>query len=122
MAEQDLLAFIRASVRSVWALELLLLMRRHADRRWSVEELVRELRASTMVVTDGLRDFETAGLVARGDGGFAYAPASPVLAGLCDALAQAYAERPVTLVNAIVSRKDKMQSFADAFRLKDDPK
>lgn len=122
MGEQELLAFLKASVRSVWALELLLIMRRQPDRRWSVEELVRELRASTMVVREGLEGFVATGLVVSAPEGFCYAPASPKLTGFADALDQAYRERPVWVINAIASRKDKMQSFADAFRLKDDPK
>jgi hypothetical protein len=42
----DLLSFIRASVRSTWALELLLLMRKQAPRAFAPEELVLALRAS----------------------------------------------------------------------------
>ena len=42
-----------------------------------------------------------------------------VLARLCDSLEEAYRERPVSVINTIVSPTDRMQSFADAFRLKD---
>jgi hypothetical protein len=122
MTDRDLLAFIGGSVRSVWALEMLLLLKRDPVRRWTPAELVRELRASTMVVDEGIAAFRTAGLVSCDDAGCAYAPASPVLAGMCDALELAYRQRPVAIVNAIVSRTDKIQSFADAFRLKDDSK
>ena len=122
MTEQDLLQFTRGSIRSVWALELLLLLKREPDRRWPHDELVRELRASTKVVTDSVQDFTAAGLVACEGETCAYAPASPLLAELCEALEQAYRRRPVSVINAIVSPKDKMQSFADAFRLKDDSK
>ena len=48
------------------------------------------------------------------------APASPVLAGLCDQVADAYAERPVSVINAIVSPPDKLQGLADAFRIRGD--
>ena len=120
MGEQELLGFIRAAVRSVWALELLLAMRRSPDRRWTVDALVQELRGSTMVVREALDGFVSAGLVVSDGDGFCYAPASAMLTEFADALEQTYRERPVWVVNAIASRKDKLQSFADAFRLKDD--
>jgi hypothetical protein len=116
------LAFIGGSIRSVWALELLLLLKRRPERAWATEDLVRELRASTMVVDESIEAFRTAGLISCEDGRCAYAPVAPVLSDLCDALEATYAERPVWVVNAIVSRTTKLQSFADAFRLKDDPK
>ena len=123
VTDQELLGFISGSIRSVWGLELLLLLKRQPERAWASEELVRELRASTMVVDESLEVFRAAGLVmCEDDGRCTYAPASPVLAQLCDDLEKAYRERPVAIVNAIASRRDKIQSFADAFRLKDQPK
>ncbi len=122
MSEQELHQFIRGSIRSVWALELLLLLKRDADRHWSNDDLVRELRASTTVVEDSLAEFVAAGLVACQDGLCRYAPASPVIAQLSEALEEAYRRRPVSVINIIASSRDKMQSFADAFRLKDDNK
>lgn len=57
------------------------------------------------------------------EGRYVYAPASPAIADLCSQLEKLYRERPVRVVNAIVSSpNDKLQSFADAFRLKGDPK
>jgi len=116
----DLQSFIRESVRSVWALELLLLLRRQPDRRWTSDDLVKELRASTSLVSENLAGFERAGLVACEDGACRFAPASPVLVQLCDELDQAYRERPVAVINVIASSKDKLQTLADAFKLKGD--
>jgi hypothetical protein len=115
----DLLAFIRTSISSVWALELLLLLKRE-DRAWTDEALVKELRASDALVADGLAVFETSGLVRRdGGGSFIYDPASPVLRALADELEKTYRERPVSVVRAIVSLpNDKLQNFADAFRFR----
>jgi hypothetical protein len=121
IGDENLQAFIRSSVRSVWALELLLLLKRTPDREWAADALVRELRASDTVVSDALSHFETTGLVRRGEGGYAYAPVSPVLAECCDALERLYRERPVAVVNLIASTRSKLQSFADAFRLKGEP-
>ena len=49
------------------------------------------------------------------DGLWRYAPASPVLDGLVEALQTAYRERPVAVIN-IISKPDPLQSLADAFK------
>ena len=123
MIERDLQDFISGSVPSVWALELLLFLRTNADRSWPRERLVQELRASQTVVQDALSVFEASGLVRCEGEGCAYQPASPALAELCDSLAKLYRERPVAVVNAITrSKTTSLETFANAFRLKDPPK
>ncbi len=123
MAEDaDLSAFVREHIRSVWALELLLLMRRDLDRCWPPADLVRELRASQMLVSDNLERLQGAGLVVPDEAGcFRYAPAIPVLASLCDQLEAAYRQRPVAVVN-MIARSGSVQSLADAFKFKGDGK
>lgn len=119
VANLELLAFIRRSIPSVWALDVLLLVRRPPPRSWSAGELVGELRASDAVVLGVLEGLQREGLVARGeDGRFTFAPAAEFLEELTVALEKAYAERPVAVINAIVSTDAKLQDLADAFRLK----
>lgn len=120
MATAELFEFVNGSIKSVWALELLLLMRAHPDRAWTAEQLVTELRASTPLVSQVLQTFHHAGLVRETDAGhFEYAPASPTLEARCEELERAYRERPVTVINAIVaSSNDDLKSFADAFRFR----
>jgi hypothetical protein len=114
----DLLSFIRASIRSTWALELLLLMRNQAPRAAAPEELVLALRATATLVSACLEQLQQAGLVVREENGaWRYAPAAPALDRLAAELAAAYAEKPVTVVNAIMAvPSDRLKSFADAFR------
>ena len=116
--DSDLLSFVREHVRSVWAVELLLLLRRVPERCWTPADLVRELRASTTLVNDNLRRFEQSGLVAPEADGFRYAPASPVLEALCGRLEAAYRERPVSVINMIARPADPLQSLADAFKFR----
>lgn len=122
MIDPDLLAFIRASVPSVWALELLLLIKQDGTRAWAVDSLVQEMRASTPAVTQGLAAFEGAGLVQHDEAGvYRYAPAGSAVAALADQLEAAYRERPGAVVKAILSSpNEKLQSFADAFRFRGD--
>lgn len=123
MSDQDLAAFVREHVRSVWALELLLLLKRDPERCWAPAELVRELRASAGLVNDNLQRFERSGLAVRDDqGGYRYAPAAAVLGQLCDRLEAAYKQRPVAIVNLIAAPRDPVQSLANAFKFRGEDK
>lgn len=119
--DPELAAFAREHMRSVWAVELLLLLRRDAERRWAPDELVRELRASTNLVRDNLAAFQTSGLAVEDDAGcWRYAPAVPVLGHLADRLEAAYRERPVAIINLIAAPPDPIQGLADAFKWRGD--
>lgn len=116
----DLLEFLRRSLPSVWALELLLLMRKNASRTYSVEELATDLRASQSVVVSILPQFTVDGLVVEAEPGrFAYRPTDDALAAKIDRLAVIYRESPVALVREIaLAPNPKIQGFADAFKFR----
>jgi hypothetical protein len=121
--QPTLLSFIRSSIRSVWALELLLLLRRQAPRAMTIEEMARELRGTETLVLKCLPHLEAAGLVASDAEGFRFAPASPALQELTALLEKDYRERPVAVIDAIVSApSDRIKDFADAFRFKEKDK
>ncbi len=120
MIADDVLAFIRASIRSVWSLELLVLMQSDSGTPWRTDRLVRELRASASVIAAGLAELGAAGLVADEGGGlYRFRPRTERLAELTARLVAAYSEMPMTVTNAILSApNDKIQTFADAFLFK----
>jgi hypothetical protein len=120
VTDEEIFAFVRTSVRSVWALELLLLLRRDPQRAWRSDELVRELRSSPAIVQEELTALRTARLVGEADGCFRYQPLAPALDALVNGLQTAYAARPMAVVKAIMAApNDKLRIFSDAFRLKD---
>jgi hypothetical protein len=93
--------FVQACLPSVEAAELLLQARRAPET--AVDGKPR----------DALR---AAGLL---DEGYRYRPASEELAGHAATLAQAWEQRPVTLIRLIYALRDsKIRSFADAFKLR----
>ncbi len=119
--ESELAAFVREHIRSVWAVELLLLLKGDPDRTWAAGDLVRELRASTLVVNSTLQRFERSGLALQEEGElWRYAPASEVLGELADRLEAAYRERPVAVINLIATPPDPIQGLADAFKFRGD--
>ena len=116
----DLLRFIGASFRSVWALELLLLVRQE-DRFWSRDELVATLRASELVVTKAIGELEAAGLVGIEGDGAKFMPVSDEIARHVKAVEKLYLARPDAVRRAIVSATASgATAFADAFRLRKD--
>jgi DNA-binding IclR family transcriptional regulator len=121
MIDEELLGFVRSSIRSVWNVELLLHLRRSGDRAWGADELVRELRASGSVVEAGLQALQKCGLAAVDEAGtWRYAPASAVFDRLTSELDVLYRERPSAVTQMLFSRTDQLRSFADAFRLRKD--
>ncbi|WP_042702192.1 hypothetical protein [Azospirillum sp. B506] len=116
----DALTLLRGSIRSVWALELLLLLRRNPDRDWSNGDLVKELRGSEVVVQEALAGFLGAGLLmAQADGSHRYRPALPVLDRWVEEIEQAYASRPSAIIREIFAAPgNKVQIFADSFRFR----
>lgn len=116
--------FLQGAIPSVDAAELLLALAREPARGWLTAELCAALRpATTLSEADAQRyldQLQAAGLVAAApDGRRQYRAASEALASHVDMLALAYKERPVTLFRVIYALRDlKLQSFADAFKLK----
>jgi len=118
--EDDVLAFARTALATLWALELLLLLHRSPDRAWQDTELAAPLRANARVVAESLAALVGTGLAETDDAGRCrYRPASATLASAVDALAELYARKPLAVTNAILSgRNDKIRTFADAFRFR----
>lgn len=114
----DLLRFIGSSFRSVWALELLLVLRED-QRAWSRAELVSTLRASDLVVAKSLDSLVAAGLISIEGETARYMPASDDIAQHVKKLDKLYAARPDAVRRAIVSASTSgATAFADAFRLR----
>ena len=120
-SNEELASFIRSSFRSVWAIELMLHLKR-SPRDWSNADLVEVLRASDLVVRNGTEALVAAGLaVAQEDGRVRYAPASPDIERLADATEELYAKKPDAVRRLIVAAaSDGLTAFADAFRLRRD--
>jgi hypothetical protein len=118
--DPELLAFLQANIRSVWALELWLLLWSAPERGRTSADLVLELRASTKIVKDVVAQFARDGLIAPDDQRWRISPAHLRLQAVADRLAQVYRERPLYVMGLI--RQDPVQSLADAFKIKGDGK
>ena len=115
---------MRAAIPSVSAAELLLLLFNHPDRWWTLDELLRELPADVRISeTDAGACVETLrsyGLIEFDvEKRMRYRAQSETLDRQVRTLAQAYNQRPVTLIRMIYALRDsRIQSFADAFKFR----
>ena len=115
----DLIAMVETSFGSVWALELLLIMRRE-PRNWSPSELLQELRSSELVIAQSIEALVAAGLaIVESDGTVRYHPASAAQAELVAELEAEYRIKPAAIRRLIIQKPaEKLRSFANAFNLK----
>ena len=118
----DVTSFIQATFRSVWALELLCLLRQNRDRGLTHAEMVGGLRGSDLVVTQSAEALTAAGLIAiDGEGRAQYMPASADLEALVEQTEKLYARSPDLVRRMIVSAASPgISAFADAFKLRKD--
>ena len=119
-SDDDVLRFVAASFPSVWALELLLALKRER-RPWSREELVATLRASELVVSRALEALVAAGLASFEDGGAIYLPVNAEVEACVERAEQTYRSRPNAVRRAIITASpSSATALADAFKLRRD--
>ncbi|HEX6375849.1 MAG TPA: hypothetical protein VFZ91_09005 [Allosphingosinicella sp.] len=120
--DEEVSSFIRATFRSVWALELLCFLRQNRGSNHTRAEMVAGLRGSDLVVSQSVDALTAAGLVlADGDGSARYSPASDELDRLVEQAAAQYAKSPDAVRRTIVAAANPgITAFADAFRLRKD--
>jgi hypothetical protein len=116
----EILRFITSSFRSIWALELLLVLKSQ-ERSWSPDELVTTMRASELVVAKALATLEAAGLATVHGEKAQYMPVSEEVAALVAEAESLYAKRPDAVRRAIIAvSAGDAAAFAEAFRLRKD--
>lgn len=116
--DEDVARFVTADLRTVWALELLMLLRGGRDEAWRSAALTAELRGNLAMVEDMLGRLEMLGLVGRDAEGWRYRPAQPELDDLCDRTEQAYRQKPFAMISMIYRGAGPLRDLADAFRFK----
>jgi len=119
-------AFIAEHIHSVEQLEVLLLLRTDPSKEWSAEAVSREIRSNPTSAAHRLSGLYAHGLLeVRQDSEplYRYSPRTKELEKSVTMLAHAYTLYRVKIVELIYSRpKDRLLTFADAFRLKKESK
>jgi predicted MarR family transcription regulator len=111
---------LAASVRTIEEVELLVHVVRHADQPWSVQELSDQLGMSEDAAQIAGTALAQRGLLSvTASGEFTTAPVDAATAATLQGLVAFYATRRISVLNAVHSaRLRRLQSLADAFRLK----
>lgn len=120
--DEKMIAFIRRYVRTVGALEVLLLLHGESQRTWSADEIARHFRGSPTAIAEYLAHFKRAAfIVEERPDAYRYAPKDIDTDATVSELAALYSERPVSVVDVIYTEpSDPVRALADAFKLKKD--
>jgi len=110
--------FIRRNINSVELLDVLLLLRARSERAWTARELSDELRSSPNSIARRLEHLGRRRLTVRAGDGHRYA-ASGETDEVVQLLGDAYQLRRSAVIDEIFS-EDPLQSFSDAFKVRDD--
>jgi DNA-binding IclR family transcriptional regulator len=118
----ELLRFIARYISSIERLEILSLFYAEPAKSFQVAEVVRKVQSSERSVKDCLQWFLEHGFLGQPEeGAYKFSPGTNELAEGTAALAKAYREKRVSIVEAIYSQPSStIQDFADAFKLRKD--
>jgi hypothetical protein len=116
----ELKQFIAQEVESLAQLEALLILRRDPQKHWQSPELAQQLYITPDMCEAILADLERRGFTARAPGaGYHYQPRDQAADRLLNDLSTIYQQRRVAVITEIYSKPvNKVQTFADAFRLR----
>lgn len=118
-AQADPLAFIKATFRSAWALEVLSYLRENRSESFSSADLVAALRVSDFIVRQSIDSLIAAGLVEIVADKILYAPRDAETDVLAGAVEQLYRKSPDFVRRTIVAAATPgIVAFSEAFRLK----
>ena len=117
---EDVHRFLYQNIDSVEQLEVLLLLRRVADRRWTADEVARELYSHPSSILHRMSSLAGRGLLRELEPAcYQYAPRSTELHDTVTRVAETYRERRVAVITLIASKPiENVRAFSDAFRFR----
>ncbi len=118
MLDPLLAAFVTRELQSLWALDVLLCVKRSHPLAISLTELVNELRATTNLIDRVVAHLSSAGVVDVDDGMVVFSPGTQALSEVCNALAYANEHQPLAVRNAVLAGAPAIDMFETAL-LKD---
>lgn len=114
----EVVAFVRAHVRSLLQLEALLLVLESRDRRRTLDDLAAEMYVPVGALQGWLDGYAQDGWCTRDECGYG-PPTDAEQYRILTAVSDAYVRRPVSVGRLIFgSSRDDLVSLADAFRLR----
>lgn len=117
----DVREFVRREIKSVFQLEVLLLLHRTSERAWTAMEISQELAIDPEIAETQVIRLEEMGLI-QGEqtapDSYVYGPKDETDVMIVEKLATAYAKQRVGVFSLILRESDnRIRHFAEAFRL-----
>ena len=117
--------FITDHIDSVELIDVLLLLKRTPSRAWTPEEVSERLYTTPASAANRLQALRASAIVTADETqaktAYRYQPSLPGLIRAVEGLEEAYGARRTTVINLIFSKpSDKIRTFADAFRIRED--
>ncbi len=119
MDDDGVIKFIQSNLRSIWAIELLVILRR-GRQPWALVTLETELRGSATIARKATADLVRLGFALESSPGvWQYQPMDEARERLAAEIERLHRERPAALARAVYEgTDDAIRSFADAFRFR----
>lgn len=112
--------FLRKNVNSVSLLDVLFLLKRDSQKKWTPEEVSAEMRTNKSYAKSQLVELVTLKLVSTNDDTYRFEPL-PEDIEVIEELELLYNSRRSTVIGFIYSQPiDNIRDFADAFKIKKD--
>lgn len=117
----DVREFVRREIKSVFQLEVLLLLHRTPERAWTAIEISHELAIESEIAETQVLRLEEMGLIQMRQTSpvsYVYGPKDQADDTIVEKLATAYAKQRVGIFSLILSgSNNRIRRFAEAFRL-----
>jgi hypothetical protein len=117
-SDEETLRFIAASFTSIWALELLLILKR-AGGACTRQNLLERLRASELVIAGAVDSLVAAGLISNEAETAIYQPVNRSVAASVEKAEELYHRRPDAVRRRIINAQTgAAKAFSDAFKFR----
>ena len=116
----DLRDFIVTQIDSIAQLEALLLLKENPERDWTSENCASRLYIPETEAAVLLSTLAGRGFLDASENAYRFNCQTPEQADFVRRLAELYRQRLITVTNLIHSKQNRIQEFADAFRLRKD--
>lgn len=98
---------------------MLLILHANPGRAWTIDEISAILRSSPYAIESRMTGLISAKLAVAVEGGYQYAASGRAHASV-EMLQSEYSARRFSVIELVFSKGDPLQSFADAFRIKEE--
>lgn len=119
----DLRSFILDCIESASQIEILVLISKDKDKKWTSQEIREQLRSSDKSVENNLKRLHLNGILSIEENLYYYSPTNPKLENVSSELIDAFNKYPLRILEIVYNKQSEvLREFSEAFRLRKDKK